>query len=423
MNDKAPQNTARLASPSRRNLLKLAGVTAAAGAASAAGIGGFSGAAFAARGKYDTGASDTEIKIGQTVPFSGPASYAGVMGRVQIAYFERLNKSGGINGRLVKFISLDDGYSPPKTVEATRRLVESEGVLGTFGSVGTATQAAVQKYMNGRKVPQLMIGTGAARFNNPKEFPWTTPGSALYSTEARVLARHLMKTKPDAKIAILHQVDELGRDYMVAFKDELGAKAKTMIVAETSYEMADPTVDSQVVKLASSNADVFLNLTVGKFVSQALRKVKETGWKPDQYLLSGAATISLLKPAGKEAATGALALRSVRSISSPRWKDDPAVKDYYALLDAYLPNLDRSDNIGFAGYSMANVLQQILQRCGDNLTRDNLLKMATNLTNMTAPINLPGVNFSTTPQDYTPLKSFELSRYENDDWTAIQVLT
>lgn len=417
---------------SRRDVLRALGLTAAAGVASAAGLGSLVAPALAqtqskgqskAGAKYDVGASDTEIRIGQTTPFSGPASYAGVGGRVQIAYFERLNQKGGINGRKVRFIALDDGYSPPKTVEATRRLVESELVLATFGSVGTACQAAVQKYMNTRQIPQIMVGTGAARFNNPKEFPWTTPGSALYSTEARVLARHLMKTKPNAKIAILNQVDELGRDYLVAFKDELGDKAKTMIIAETTYEMADPTVDSQVVKLASTNTDVFLNLTVGKFLSQALRKVRETGWKPDQYLLSGSATISLLKPAGKEAATGAMALRSVRSISSPRWKDDPAVRDYLSLLDTHLPNLDKTDNIGFAGYSMANVLQQMLTRCGDNLTRENLLKVATNLTDMTAPINLPGVMYSTTPQDYAPLKAYELSRYEDDDWTGVGILS
>ncbi|MGV2979824.1 ABC transporter substrate-binding protein [Camelimonas sp. ID_303_24] len=410
------------ATPSRRDLLRLGGLAAAGGVAAAAGLGGLAAPALAKKGHYDTGADDREVRIGQTIPFSGPASYIGVSGRVQLAYFDRLNKNGGVGGRQVQLIALDDAYSPPKTVEATRRLIESDHVLATFGSIGTACQAAVQRYMNSRKIPQLMIGTGAARFNNPKEFPWTTPGSALYSTEARVLARHLLATKPDARIAILHQVDELGRDYLTAFKEELGDKAKTMIVAETSYEVADPTADSQVLKLASTNANVFLNLTVGKFVSQSLRKVQESGWKPDQYLLSGSATISLLKPAGK-GSEGALALRSVRSISSPRWKNDPAVIDYFSLLDAQLPNLDRTDNLGFAGYSMANVLHQILERCGDNLTRENLLKVATNLTDMTAPINLPGVNFSTTPQDYAPLKNYELSRYENDDWTGIKVLS
>ncbi|GGC71881.1 branched-chain amino acid ABC transporter substrate-binding protein [Chelatococcus reniformis] len=383
--------------------------------ASASMIGLLTGPARAA-GVYDAGASDTEIKLGQTVPYSGPASYAGVMGRVHTAYFERLNKQGGLNGRKINLVSLDDGYSPPKTVEATRRLVESEQVLATFSSVGTAPQGAVQKYMNTRGVPQLLVGSGATRFNNPQDFPWTTPGSALYATEARVLARYLINTKPAAKVAILHQVDELGRDYVTAFKAELGAKHKGMIVAEATYEVADPTADSQVVKLAASGADVFLNLTVGKFVSQSVRKAREVGWEADQYLLSGSATISLLRPAGKESATGVLALRSVRSISSPKWADDPDVKDYLSLLREYLPNVDPTDNVGFAGYSTAKLMVQILDKCKDDLTRANLLKQATDLRGMTAPINLPGVTYTTTPQDYSPLKSFALSRYENDDW-------
>lgn len=407
--------TARVARLSRRDLLRLAGLATVAGA------GGVALPAFA-KGAYDVGADDHEIRIGQTAPFSGPASYVGVSSRVQMAYFERLNKQGGVNGRQVKLIAVDDAYSPPKTVEATRRLVESDQVLAMFNSSGTACQTAVHKYLNGRKVPQLMISTGAARFNNPKEFPWTTPGSALYATEARALARHLLQASPDAKIAILHQMDEMGRDYVAAFKSELGDRANTMIVAETTYETGDPTVDSQVVKLASSNADVFVNLTMGKFVSQSLRKVREGAWRPDQYLMSISSTNSLLKPAGTEAATGVMGLRTARNVSSSRWKDDPAVKDYLALLDAHLPNLDKRDNVGFMGYSMANVLHQLLTRCGNDLTRANLLKVATNLTDMTAPINLPGVNFATTPQDYSPLKNFELARFENDDWTAIRML-
>jgi len=400
---------------SRRDLLRLAGLATVAGA------GGLASPAIA-KGAYDVGADDHEIRIGQTMPFSGPASYVGVSGRVQMAYFERLNRQGGVNGRQVKLLSADDAYSPPKTVEATRRLVESDQVLAMFNSTGTACQTAVQKYLNARKVPQLMISTGAARFNDPKNFPWTTPGSALYATEARALARHLLQTSPDARIAILHQMDEMGRDYVAAFRNELGDRARTMIVADATYEAADPTVDSQVLKLASSGADVFVNLAMGKFVSQSLRKVREGAWRPAQYLMSISSTNSLLKPAGTEAATGVMGLRAARNVSSPRWKDDPAVKDYLALLDAHLPNLDRNDNVGFMGYSMASVLHQLLTRCGDNLTRANLLKVATNLTDMTAPINLPGVNFATTPEDYSPLKSFELARFEGDDWTAIRML-
>ncbi|MFC0283762.1 ABC transporter substrate-binding protein [Camelimonas abortus] len=404
--------------PSRRRVLQLGGGLLAAGAAGLVAP----AAPAIARSRYDQGASDSEIRIGQTTPFSGPASYAGVGGRVQIAYFGRLNKRGGLRGRKVTFIALDDAYSPPKTVEATRRLVESDQVLGLWCSVGTATQAAVQRYLNGKGVPQLMVGSGASRFNNSEEFPWTTPGMALYVTEAQTIARHVLETRPQAKIAVLHQMDEMGREYVAAFRAALGDRAKEMIVSDATYEVADPTVDSQVVKLAASGADVFLNLTVGKFVSQSLRKVRETGWKPEQYLFSGSATISLLKPAGAEAASGVLALRAARSISSPRWQDDPAVKDYYSLLDAELPNLDRSDNIGFAGYAMAVLLHQLLERCGDDLTRENLLKVATNLKGMTSPINLPGIHYSTTPQDYAPVRTFELSRYENDDWTGLRML-
>lgn len=400
----------------RRQFLKVS--------AMGAGVGLFLRGAPAMAGdkKYDVGASDTEIRIGQTVPFSGPASYVGVGSRVQLAYFDRLNKQGGINGRKISLISLDDAYSPAKTVEATRKLVESEQVLAMFGSTGTGCQTAVQKYLNGRKVPQLLIGSGAARFNNPKEFPWTTPGSPLYATEARVLARYLMRTAPNAKIALLYQMDDLGREFANAIRDELGEKAKTMMVAEATYEVADPTVDSQILKLASSNADIFLNFTVGKFVAQSLRKAHEAGWKPKQYLMGLSSTISLLKPAG-EGARDVMGIRVARNVSSPRWQDDAAVKDYYSLLDAALPNLDRADNVGFAGYGMANLLHQVLARCGDNLTRENLLKVATNLNGMTTPLYLPGIQLTTTPQDYTPIKNFELSRFENGDWTAVERLT
>lgn len=406
---------------SRRAMLRLAGVTAAAGAASAAGVAGFSAPA-SAKSVYDVGADDKEIRIGQTVPFSGPASYVGVSSRVQLAYFERLNKQGGVNGRQVRLLALDDAYSPPKTVEATRRLVESEQVLAMFGSTGTACQIAVQKYLNSRKIPQLLIGTGAARFNNPKEFPWTTPGSPLYASEARALARYAMRTSPNATIAILYQMDDLGREYASAFRDELGDRAKAMIVTELSYEMADPTVDSQVLRLASTNASVFLNFTVGKFVAQSLRKVRDTSWRPTQYLMGLSSTAVLLKPAG-EGAKDVMGMRVARNVSSPRWQSDPAVQDYYSLLDAYLPNLDKTDNVGFGGYSMAILLQKLLTRCGDNLTRENLLKIATNLTEVVVPLYLPGMSITTTPEDYAPLKIFELSRFENDDWTAVEKLS
>ncbi|MFC0283761.1 ABC transporter substrate-binding protein [Camelimonas abortus] len=411
-------NNDRTFTPSRRQMLRGLGLAAAAGVTP-----GLLAAPAIARGKYDEGASDTEIRLGQTAPYSGPASYLGVMARAEVAYFERLNRSGGVRGRKVRIISLDDAYSPPKTVEATRRLVESDGVLAMVGSIGTATQTAVQRYLNGKKIPQLLVGSGASRFNQPDRFPWTTPGSGVYAVEGETLGRYLAAGKPDAKVVILSQADELGRDYVSGFRKGLGARAAQMLVKEAVYEAADPTVDSQIVQLASTGADVFINLTIGKFLSQSVRKAHELGWKPEQYLLSGAATVSLLKPAGTAATNGLLAPRSIRSVSSPQWADDPGVKDYQALRAEFLPNVDPTDNAGFSGYSVGVLIHQILEKCGDDLTRENLLRAATDLRGMTSPMNLPGITFATSPTDYALYKNYELSRYENDDWVRVKTLS
>lgn len=271
-----------------------------------------------AKGKYDEGASDSEIRIGQTVPYSGPASHAGVVGRVQTAYFRMLNEQGGINGRKVNLISLDDHYSPPKTVEATRKLVEQEGVLATFYSVGTAAQNAVQRYLTSKKVPQLMVGSGAAKWNNPKEYPWSTPSLALYSTEGRVFAKWLLQNKPDAKVAILLQNDDVGRDFVSAFREALGDKAKSMIVAETTYDFTDPTVDSQMVKLANSGANVFFNISIGKYASQSMKKVAELNWNPLHYIISPSANAMLMKAAGEGGLKGAISLQSNKRAGSAR---------------------------------------------------------------------------------------------------------
>lgn len=376
-----------------------------------------------AKGSYDTGADDKEIRIGQTAPYSGPASYLGVTARAEVAYFDRLNKNGGINGRQVKLLSLDDAYSPPKTVEATRRLVESDNVLAMMGSVGTASQVAVQKYLNAKKVPQLLVSSGASRFNQPKAFPWTTPNSGDFAVEGAVIGKYLLAKKPDAKIAVLHPVDELGRDFVRGLKEGLGERAKAMIVMEEIYETSAPTVDLQIVKLAATGADVFVNGAIGKFASQSVRKAHELGWKPEQYVTSASATVSLLKPAGAAASNGLRAMRYMRSVGSPKWADDPAVKDYQALRAEYLPNVDPNDNTGFYGYSTAILIQQILEKCGDDLTRANLLKVATDLRGMTAPINLPGITFATQPDDYAIYRTYELSRYENDDWQGIEAVS
>ncbi|MFC3265736.1 ABC transporter substrate-binding protein [Camelimonas abortus] len=297
--------------------------------------------------------------------------------------------------------------------------MESENVLGMMGSVGTASQAAVQKYLNGRKVPQLLVSSAASRFNQPKVFPWTTPNSGDFQVEGRAMGRHIAATRPDAKIALIYPADELGRDFVRGLKAGLGDRAG-QIVTEETYETSSPTVDSQLVKLAASGADVFVNGTIGKFTSQSVRKAHELGWKPEQYVTTASASVSLLKPAGVEASNGILALRYMRSVGSPQWADDPAVKDYQALRAEFLPNVDPDDNTGFYGYSSAILMHRILEKCGDDLTRDNLLKVATDLRGWTVPVNLPGITLATRPDDYAIYRTYRLSRYENNDWVGIQ---
>ncbi|GGC87491.1 branched-chain amino acid ABC transporter substrate-binding protein [Chelatococcus reniformis] len=372
--------------------------------------------AAAADKRYDEGASDTEVKIGQTLAYSGPASYSGVVGRIQSAYFEQLNQRGGINGRKVNLISLDDGYSPPKTVEATRRLIEGEGVLFTFNSMGTATQSAVQKYLNAKKIPQLMVSSGASRWNQPDKFPWSTPGVPLYSTEGRVFARWLLNNKPDAKVAILSQNDDLGRDFVSNFREVLGDKAATMIVSEATYDATDPTLDSQLVKLSNSGADVFFNVTVGKFASQSIKKVAELGWKPLQYMMSASASGMMIKAAGPENAKGLIAIQSNKRVGSPRWHDDAEVQAYQAFRAKYVPTVDPADDTGFYAYSGAVLLSEVLRRCGDDLTRANLLKQATDLKGMRTPYLLPGLTLAVTATDYEPVTTFYMGRYTGQDW-------
>jgi len=370
----------------------------------------------AAKGKYDEGASDTEIRIGQTVPYSGPASHAGVVGRIQTAYFRMVNEKGGINGRKVNLISLDDHYSPPKTVEATRKLVEQEGVLATFYSVGTAAQNAVQRYLAAKKVPQLMVGSGAAKWNNPKDYPWSTPSLALYSTEGRVFAKWLLKNKPDAKVAILMQNDDVGRDFVSAFKEALGDKAKTMVVAEASYDFTDPTVDSQMVKLASSGANVFFNISIGKYASQSMKKVGEINWDPLHYIISPSANAMLMKAAGEGGLKGAVSLQSNKRAGSPRWANDPDLQAYEAFRAKYTPTVNPGDDAGFYAYAGAALLAELLRDCGDNLTRENLMKLATNLNGRRTAYMLPGLTLSTTPDNYEPITTFYMATYDGKDW-------
>jgi ABC-type branched-subunit amino acid transport system substrate-binding protein len=373
--------------------------------------------AFAADKKYDPGASDTEIKLGQTIPYSGAGSLYGVIGRTQAAYFQMLNEKGGINGRKINFMSLDDAYSAPKAVEATRRLAEQDEVLALFGSLGTAPQSAVQKFLNSKKIPQLLLNTGASRWNNPKEFKWTTPGLPIYSTEGRIIARYLMQAKPNAKVAILYQNDEFGKDFMNAFKEilvEAGGTAK--VVAEASYDLTDPTIDSQLINLAKSGADTFFNISTGKATSQSIRKVAELGWKPLHLLVSTSSGRSIINAAGAENAKGIVAMTYTKEVGSEKWKDDPDVIAFQELRKKYLPNVDPDNTIAFQGYSQGVTMAEILRRCGDDLTRENVLKHATNLEGYRAPVFLPGITYGFAPTDYTTIKALYVGTFNGTDW-------
>jgi len=371
----------------------------------------------AAEKKYDPGASDTEIKLGQTVPHSGPGSLYGVIGRVGEAYFQMLNEKGGINGRQIKFLTMDDAYSAPKCVEATRRLVEQEEVLALFGSLGTAPQTAVHKYLNSKGVPQLLLNTGASKWNDPKNNKWTMAGLPLYPTEARILAKHAVSVKPDAKVGILYQNDDFGRDFLGPFKQVLAdAGGTAKVIMEQTYDLTEPTVDSQLINLSKSGADVFYNISTGKATSQSIRKVVELGWKPLQLLSAGSTGRSILNAAGFENATGIVAIRYAKEVGVPRWVNDPDVMAFEELRKKYLPNVDPDNTIAFAGYGQVVTMAEILRRCGDDLTRANVLRQAANLTGFHSPFFLDGITYSYTPDDYTPMKTLYISIFNGKDW-------
>jgi ABC-type branched-subunit amino acid transport system substrate-binding protein len=371
----------------------------------------------AADRKYDPGASDSEIKIGQTVPHSGPGSLYGVLGRVGEAYFQMLNEKGGINGRRVKFLTLDDAYSAPKCVEATRRLVEQEEVLALFGSLGTAPQTAVHKYLNSKGVPQLLLNTGASKWNDPKNYKWTMAGLPLYPTEARILAKHVVSTKPNGRIGILYQNDDFGRDFLAPFKkvlEDAGGTAK--VIMEQTYDLTDPTVDSQLINLSKSGADVFYNISTGKASSQSIRKVAELGWKPLQLLSAGSTGRTILNAAGFENAAGIVAIRYSKEAGTGRWVADPDAMAFEALRAKYLPNVDPDNTVAYAGYGQAVTMGEILRRCGDDLTRDNVLRQATTLAGFHSPFFLDDISYSYTPDDYSPMKRLHISIFDGKDW-------
>jgi len=366
---------------------------------------------------YDTGATDTEIKIGNIMPYSGPASSYGVIGRTEEAYFNKINAEGSINGRKINFISYDDGYSPPKTVEQARKLVESDGVLFIFNSLGTPPNSAIQKYMNTNKVPQLFVATGATKWNNPKDFPWTMGFQPNYQSEGRIYAKYIMREKPNAKIAVLYQNDDYGKDYLKGLKDGLGDKAASMIVAEESYETTEPTIDSHIVKLKATGADVFFDVAIPKFAAQAIRKVSEIDWKPLHLLNNVSASIgATMKPAGFDQSQGIISSAWLKDPTDPQWKDDPGLKVWNEFLDKYYPEANRTDANVIYGYTVAQNLVHVLKACGDDLTRENVMKQAASIKGLELDGLLPGIKVSTRATDFAPVKQLQLQKFEGDTW-------
>jgi branched-chain amino acid transport system substrate-binding protein len=367
--------------------------------------------------KHGPGASDTEIKIGQTMPYSGPASSYGTIGKAEVAYLKMINEQGGINGRKINLISLDDGYSPPRTVEQIRRLVEEEQVLFTFQTLGTPPNTAIQKYMNAKKVPHLLVATGATKWGDPEHYPWTMGWQPTYQHESHIYAKYLLKNKPNAKIGILYQNDDYGKDYLKGFKDGLGDKAASMIVAEVSYEVTDPSVDTQIVTLQASGSDTFFNITTPKFAAQAIRKAYDTGWRPLQFINNVSSSIaSALQPAGLEKSVGLLSSQFAKDPTDPAWKDDKGIKDYVSFMKKYYPNGNPDDILNIYGYSAAQTLVQVLKQCGDDLTRDNVMRQAANLKDLELPTLLPGIRINTSPTDFYPIEQVQLMRFDGKTW-------
>jgi branched-chain amino acid transport system substrate-binding protein len=370
-----------------------------------------------AQKKYDIGATDTEIKIGNIMPYSGPASAYGIIGRTEAAYFKKINEEGGINGRKINFISYDDGYSPPKTVEQARKLVESDEVLFIFNSLGTPPNSAIHKYMNSKKVPQLFVATGATKWNDPQNYPWTMGWQPNYQSETQIYAKWLLKNKPDAKIAVLFQNDDYGKDYLKGLKDGLGAKAASMIVIEESYETTEPTIDNHIVKLKSTGADVFMNITTPKFAAQAIKKNAEIGWKPLHFLNNVSASVgSVMKPAGFENGQDIISADYLKDVSDPEWNNDPGMKEFLAFMNKYFPEGDKLDKGTIVGYGVAQTLVQVLKQCGDNLTRENIMKEAANLKNFRTEALLPGIQINTSPTDFAPISQLRLEKFKGERW-------
>jgi branched-chain amino acid transport system substrate-binding protein len=380
----------------------------------------FAAAPAQAQKKYDKGATDTEIKIGNINPYSGPASAYSQIGKSIAAYFKKVNAEGGVNGRKINFISYDDGYSPPKTVEQARKLVESDEVLLIFQSLGTPTNTAIAKYMNAKKVPQLFVATGATKWGDIKQFPWTMGWQPTYQAEGRIYAGYILKHYPKGKIGILYQNDDYGKDYVKGLKDGLGAKAKSMIVSEVPYETTDPTVDSQIVALKGSGADIFFNVTTPKFAAQAIKKSAEIGWKPVHFLNNVSQSVgAVLRPAGLENSKGILSSYYLKDATDPAWKDDKAIKEWTAFMDKYYPDGDKTSSFPIYGYAAAQTMVQVLKQCGDNLTHANIMKQASSLKGLKLGLLLPGIEINTSATDHYPIEQMQMQQFDGERWKAI----
>jgi branched-chain amino acid transport system substrate-binding protein len=372
--------------------------------------------AASAQKKYDPGATDTEIKIGNIMPYSGPASAYATIGKTEDAYFRKINAEGGINGRKINFISYDDGYSPPKTVEQARKLVEADEVLLIFNPLGTPGNSAIQKYMNAKKVPQVFVSSGAAKWNDPKNFPWTIGWQPSYQVEARIYAAYILKNYPGKTIGVLYQNDDFGKDYVIGLHEGLGDQANKLIVIEASYETSAPTVDSQVVQIKTANPDIFINVATPKFAAQAIKKVGELAWRPVHFLTNVSVSVGgVMKPAGYDNDQGILSASYLKDPKDPRWKDDPAMNEWRAFMTKWYPEGDQEDASTTFGYGVAKGLEQVLRQCKDDLTRENVMRQAASL-NFEIGVYLPGTRIRTSPTDFAPLEQLQMMRFKGETW-------
>jgi branched-chain amino acid transport system substrate-binding protein len=370
-----------------------------------------------AQKKYDTGASDTEIKIGNVEAYSGPASAYGVIGKTEEAYFKMINDAGGINGRKINFMSYDDGYSPPKTVEQVRKLIESDEVLLIFNALGTPTQNAVHKYHNSKKVPQLFLATGASKWNDPKDYPWTMGFQPSYRVEARIFAKYILKAKPDAKVAVFYANDDFGKDYLAGLKEIFGDRTSSILIAEESYETTEPSIDSHIVKLKGTGADVFVNISTPKFAAQAIKKMAELDWKPMHVMTDVSISIgAVMKPAGLENSEGILSATYIKDASDSKWANDPGMKKFMTFIDKYMPGANISDANLVYGYAAAQTMVQVLQQCGDDLTRENVMKQAASLKDFAPDTLLPGVKINTSATDFAPIEQLQMMQFKAGKW-------